>query len=438
MAITDFDQQQADLRERRKRAREGQQFNAIPGQMVSGHYVAPHWTQVLAEGLRGYNAIQGEKQADQELKDLTGKRQTAMTDALRGFSTNMAGAPEQRTPMQADYFDEADRASLGGNQNLTAVTPERKADPRAAYASLLASPDAAMRTAGMTGMARIPEMEARQQELQETRQARIDAAAQAHQDRMAVLEANNASAATRQKEQQDFLREMKRMSGGGASSQPYFQPVQTGQGVMAFNARTGRVEPVMGPDGSPVVGAQFDPALQGTLAATKAGATTTAKSEAEATLEAPKVVAEADEAVRLVDDLLKAPGFKQAVGASRMLGVQKIPGTAARDFDIRLEQLQGKQFLQAFESLKGGGQITEIEGKKATDAIARMNASGSEAEFIKAAREFQDVIRTGADRARKRLPATNNATPQRTVTRTGTVNGRKVVQYSDGTTEYAD
>jgi hypothetical protein len=151
-------------------------------------------------------------------------------------------------------------------------------------------------------------------------------------------------------------------------------------------------------------------------------------------------VAEADEAVRLVDDLLKAPGFKQAVGASRMLGVQKIPGTAARDFDIRLDQLQGKQFLQAFESLKGGGQITEIEGKKATDAIARMNASGSEAEFIKAAKEFQDVIRTGADRARKRIPAgeQSSAPTQKTVVRTGTANGRKVVQYSDGTTAYAD
>jgi hypothetical protein len=200
----------------------------------------------------------------------------------------------------------------------------------------------------------------------------------------------------------------------------------------------------MGANGQPVVGAQFDPALQGNLAGAKAGATATGKAAAEAAFEAPKVVAEANEAVRLVDDLLKAPGFKQAVGASRMLGVQKIPGTAARDFDIRLDQLQGKQFLQAFESLKGGGAITEIEGKKATDAIARMNASGSEAEFTKAAREFQDVIRTGAARAASRLPAGQQqpsapaANPQKTVVRTGTANGRKVVQYSDGTTAYAD
>ena len=118
-------------------------------------------------------------------------------------------------------------------------------------------------------------------------------------------------------------------------------------------------------------------------------------------MDAPKAIAQAEESIRLVDDLLKAPGFKQAVGASRLLGVQKVPGTAAKDFDIRLDQLKGQQFLQAFESLKGGGQITEVEGKKATDAIARMDAAGSEAEFTKAAREFQSVIRTGMERAKK-------------------------------------
>ena len=169
---------------------------------------------------------------------------------------------------------------------------------------------------------------------------------------------------------------------------------------MAFNARTGKMEPIMGASGQPVVGAQFDPSLQGSLAGAKAGATTEAKAKSEAKIMAPQAIAQADEAVKLVDDLLKAPGFKQAVGGSRLLGVQKIAGTDAKDFDIRLDQLKGKQFLQAFESLKGGGQITEVEGKKATDAIARMDAAGSEPEFIKAAKEFQSVIRAGAERAK--------------------------------------
>jgi len=57
--------------------------------------------------------------------------------------------------------------------------------------------------------------------------------------------------------------------------------------------------------------------------------------------------------------------------------------------------------LQAYETLKGGGHITEVEGKKATDAIARMDASGTEKEFINAAREFQAAIRAGVARARQ-------------------------------------
>jgi hypothetical protein len=285
----------------------------------------------------------------------------------------------------------------------------------AAYSLAATSQSPTIRQMGMQGIAQMPQMEARQQERQadrEFKQQEAEAARAARMQqlqeqqamRMQMLQDQNASRQQMMQSQQDFQREMKKL-GGGAASQPYFQPVQTAQGVMAFNARTGRVEPVMGANGQPVVGAQFDPALQGNLAGAKAGATATGKATAEAAFEAPKVVAEANEAVRLVDDLLKAPGFKQAVGASRMLGVQKVPGTAARDFDIRLDQLQGKQFLQAFESLKGGGAITEMEGKKATDAIARMNASGSEAEFTKAAREFQEVIRTGAERAKSRLPA---------------------------------
>jgi hypothetical protein len=141
MAITDFDQQQADLRERRKRAREGQQFNAIPGQMVSGHYVAPHFTQVLAEGLRGYNAIQGEKQADQELKDLTGKRETAITDNRRAYIDALRGTDEKRD------ISFADPEMMGPQQT---VTPAVAPDPMRAYEIAMESPDSAMRTAGTT------------------------------------------------------------------------------------------------------------------------------------------------------------------------------------------------------------------------------------------------------------------------------------------------
>ena len=63
------------------------------------------------------------------------------------------------------------------------------------------------------------------------------------------------------------------------------------------------------------------------------------------------------------------------------------------DTEERIAQLGGGAFLQAFESLKGGGQITEIEGKKATDALARLtNLRQSDAGFQQALKDFQSEV----------------------------------------------
>jgi hypothetical protein len=105
--------------------------------------------------------------------------------------------------------------------------------------------------------------------------------------------------------------------------------------------------------------------------------------------------------IGLVDDLVGAedgtkpphPGFKSAVGLSSYNPMNKLYGSG-KDFNIRLDQIKGKQF----ETLKGGGQITQIEGEKATNAIARMNTAATEEEFVKAAREFQSVVRKGLER----------------------------------------
>lgn len=148
--------------------------------------------------------------------------------------------------------------------------------------------------------------------------------------------------------------------------------------------------------------ANYSPALQGQLAGAKAFGKTTEEERGKAISDAPRIVDNANEAIRLADELLKHPGFKQAVGASSMLGVQKIPGTQARDFMNRLDQIKGGAFLEAFNTLKGGGQITEVEGKKATDAIARMDNSTSEKEFQKAVDDYKNVIRIGVERAKKK------------------------------------
>jgi hypothetical protein len=81
-------------------------------------------------------------------------------------------------------------------------------------------------------------------------------------------------------------------------------------------------------------------------------------------------------------------------------GKRFLEGTDVAGFEVRQKQIEGKAFLEAFQTLKGGGAITEKEGEKGTAAIMRMNKASNEKEYTAAARELQEVLRTGMDRAR--------------------------------------
>ena len=82
-------------------------------------------------------------------------------------------------------------------------------------------------------------------------------------------------------------------------------------------------------------------------------------------------------------------------------------------------------FLDAFESLKGGGQITELEGQAATDANARINdRTMDEASFIDAMLELRGTLETGLTRARE--AAGQGSNQPRAPTATGP-NGEKLI-----------
>jgi hypothetical protein len=160
-----------------------------------------------------------------------------------------------------------------------------------------------------------------------------------------------------------------------------------------------------------------DPAFQQRMAGAKAVGEAIAKGDVAAMQALPKVIGRAEEGMRLIDELIGKrdsktgqlikgekthPGFQNAVGATWLPGARFIPGTDAAGFMSRFDQIKGASFLEAFESLKGGGAITEKEGQKGTDAINRMSTSTDEKEFIRAAMDLQDVIRTGVKNAQSR------------------------------------
>ena len=104
-------------------------------------------------------------------------------------------------------------------------------------------------------------------------------------------------------------------------------------------------------------------------------------------------------------------GFEGVVGAG-IPGVRFIQGTQAAGFDALLEQVQGGAFLQAFRDLRGGGSITQIEGEKATTALTRIKRAQSEIEFVKAAREFAEILRNGVKNADKRYTRLTGEAPE--------------------------
>lgn len=94
---------------------------------------------------------------------------------------------------------------------------------------------------------------------------------------------------------------------------PYFQPVQTAQGVMAFNARTGQLEPVK-VGGAPVIGAQADPRLQGDITGAKERAKVGVEQGEEAR-KANKRIDQFDAAVTQAESLLKKNPTGSGIGA---------------------------------------------------------------------------------------------------------------------------
>jgi hypothetical protein len=115
----------------------------------------------------------------------------------------------------------------------------------------------------------------------------------------------------------------------------------------------------------------------------------------------PNAISKAEQTLAVIDGMIDHPGRATATGLSGTIDPRNyFGGTDAKNFQVRAKQLEGKAFLEAFESLKGGGAITETEGTKAANAIARLDRSQSDAEYLEALKELRGIVVLGMDRAR--------------------------------------
>lgn len=152
-------------------------------------------------------------------------------------------------------------------------------------------------------------------------------------------------------------------------------------------------------------------------ASSTAMGTAEGKSTADAVADLPKSEIRAQTALDALDRMESHPGFSGAVGMkgpSQLFGLRDKPvaGTDAADFVALAEQVSGTAFLEAFQELKGGGHITEIEGQKAEQAIARIrNLDQSEGAYKEAIGDLRSIIKQGLNRKRNAAGAPESAAP---------------------------
>jgi flagellar protein FlgJ len=197
---------------------------------------------------------------------------------------------------------------------------------------------------------------------------------------------------------------------------PGFQPtpgiktIDTGTGTVVLNSRSGAPvggPAVSGPQGqpSPSTGPKQVPQASGYIpkdvqGAARLHATGEAQGKTAATL--PTDLQNAENTVKDIDELIAHPGLSQVFGPLDQYRPSVLMGSQGRDALARYDQLKGKAFLQAYSTLRGGGAITEVEGEKATNALARLNRAQDEETARTALKDFRDVVQTGVQRLRER------------------------------------
>lgn len=192
-----------------------------------------------------------------------------------------------------------------------------------------------------------------------------------------------------------------------------FQDYQTQKGGAAETSLT----PVWGTDsaGKPVLGqlnkaGKFvqtampdgvQPMDPGQLAGTKTNATVDAKTAGAARAALPAAQQAVAITTTAIDRLRNDPkGMDEWFGQFGMLprGMYVQGGSPMANFQVNLEQAQGDAFLQARNVLKGAGQITDYEGRKAESAYSRMQASaekGDKQSFLDALDDFEKAVEDG-------------------------------------------
>lgn len=365
------------------------------GQMVSGHFVAPSWTQSLASVLKAYQGGKGMREADAKQKALAEAVRGRQAEEMGQFAKLMGGAPAQATGQQYqtganEMGDEA--ATVPQWQGAT------KGDPRAAYQFAAGAKTPGLAQAGLQGLMQMPMLEAQQQERVDNRAFRQQEAEAARAQRMQELQMRMEDSRASQAERLAAQKEMREMQIQAqkdtqrmiAASRPApernAQIIQTENGPMRLV--DGQAVPIIGADGKAVKGPK------------DAGAEAAKASQ----------VASFDTMIGTLDRIGKHPGLDRSVGV--VGAFPTMPGSDSANFQAELETFQSQAFLPMVSQLKGMGALSNAEGAKLTAAVGALNPKMGEKAFRESVARIQGDMQAARDRLTGSAPAPKELSPQ--------------------------
>lgn len=168
----------------------------------------------------------------------------------------------------------------------------------------------------------------------------------------------------------------------GGAQPPSSTALQPAKGVKTVDTGTGTAI-VDNNTGATVRSIPKD--IQGREAAEKRG-----QSQGQAQADLPKAQLSAQTLRKYIKAIENDPNLDSVLGYAAYVPSIR-PETKATE--ARVKQLQGRAFLMAFESLKGAGAITEIEGAKATEALNRLGTLSQDSKaYREALRDFATEV----------------------------------------------
>lgn len=255
--------------------------------------------------------------------------------------------------------------------------------------------------------------------------AQIQAAAkQLFDSTSQALQAYNAGSGAAQAKPSALIEQYDRYVAQGGKL-PFVDPNRTGNDFITQFSQSQVGAQYNAPVNQPGIGvvqpSRVDPSRNVTLApesavsgaaaqraGAEAGATTTGKTLAERQIDLPRLEQNATQSIKIIDDLKAHPGLPYITGLYSKAPI--VPDTDQAAADALAKQIQGTTFLEAYNTLKGGGQITEVEGTKAQEAIGRLSRAQSTEDYIGALDDLRSVISNGLERARKTASGSGEAT----------------------------